>query len=62
MVKVEMYAKMGCPHCAKARDLFASKCVNVVEHDITMGGESRKEMLRWRGPGVHVGRGGVCYA
>lgn len=45
MAKVEMYTKMGCPYCARARRLFGDKGVAFEEIDITMGGPKRKEML-----------------
>lgn len=45
MAKVEMYTKMGCPFCMRARKLLASKGVQFEEIDITMGGPKRKEML-----------------
>lgn len=50
MVKVEMYTKMGCPFCTRARKLLTSKGVQFEEIDITMGGPKRKEMLE-RAPG-----------
>lgn len=50
MAKVEMYTKMGCPFCMRARKLLNSKGVQFEEIDITMGGPKRKEMLE-RAPG-----------
>lgn len=50
MPKVEMYTKMGCPFCTRARMLLTSKGVQFEEIDITMGGPKRKEMLE-RAPG-----------
>ncbi len=50
MAKVEIYTKMGCPFCMRARKLLTSKGVEFEEIDITMGGPKRKEMLE-RAPG-----------
>ncbi len=50
MAKVEIYTKMGCPFCARALRLLKSKEVAIEEHDITMGGPKRAEMLE-RAPG-----------
>ncbi|MDB5686056.1 MAG: glutaredoxin [Rhizorhabdus sp.] len=45
MAKVEVYSKMGCPYCVRAKALLKSKGVDFVEYDITMGGPKRAEML-----------------
>jgi glutaredoxin 3 len=50
MPKIEMYTKMWCPYCARAKKLLASKGVEFEEFDITMGGAKRQEMLT-RAPG-----------
>lgn len=50
MAKVEMYTKMGCPYCMRAKRLLDSKGVAFEEIDITMGGPKRQEMLE-RSPG-----------
>jgi glutaredoxin 3 len=50
MAKVEMYTKMGCPYCMRARKLLSSKGVQFEDIDITMGGPKRREMLE-RAPG-----------
>lgn len=42
---VEMYTKWGCPYCVAAKALFDGKGIELVEYDITMGGEKRREML-----------------
>lgn len=65
MPKVEIYTKMLCPYCTRAKKLLASKGVDFEEYDITMGGPKRQEMLeRARGgstvpqifiDGAHVG-------
>lgn len=45
MAKVEIYTKFLCPYCSRAKKLLADKGVEVEEHDITMGGPKRAEML-----------------
>jgi glutaredoxin 3 len=65
MAKVEIYTKMGCPYCTRAKGLLTQKGVSFEEYDITMGGPKRTEMLeRANGgytvpqifiDGVHVG-------
>ncbi len=53
MPRVEMYTKMFCPYCARAKRLLADKGVEVEEHDITLGGSGRDEMLA-RANGRHT--------
>ena len=53
MARVEMYTKMFCPYCARAKRLLADKGVEVEEYDITMGGSKRDEMLS-RASGRHT--------
>lgn len=43
--KVEIYTKAWCGFCTRAKRLLDSKGVDYVEHDITMGGEKREEMM-----------------
>jgi glutaredoxin 3 len=50
MPKVEIYTKMLCPYCSRAKKLLADKGVSFEEYDITMGGPKRAEMLA-RAPG-----------
>lgn len=50
MPRVEIYTKFLCPYCARARALLKGKGVAFEEHDITMGGPGRAEMLA-RAPG-----------
>ncbi|MET0269779.1 MAG: glutaredoxin 3 [Sphingomonas sp.] len=45
MPKVEIYTKFMCPYCTRAKSLLSSKGVAFDEHDITMGGPKRQEML-----------------
>ncbi len=53
MPRVEMYSKMFCPYCARAKRLLADKGVEVEEYDITLGGSKRDEMLS-RANGRHT--------
>ncbi len=46
MARVEIYTKIFCAYCARAKRLLDSKQVAYVEYDITMGGEKRAEMLQ----------------
>jgi glutaredoxin 3 len=46
MPKVEIYTKMFCPYCVRAKRLLDGKGVAVEEHDITMGGPQRAEMIQ----------------
>lgn len=45
MPEVVIYTKMMCPYCVRAKRLLDSKGVSFVEHDISMGGPLRQEML-----------------
>ncbi|MGI8944301.1 MAG: glutaredoxin 3 [Qipengyuania sp.] len=51
--KVTIYTKFGCGFCFRARKLLDSKGVEYTEHDITMGGPKRDEMLQ-RAPGART--------
>jgi glutaredoxin 3 len=42
---VQIYSKMMCPYCHRAKQLLTSKGVAFAEYDITMGGPKRAEML-----------------
>ena len=53
MPRVEMYTKMFCPYCARAKRLLADKGVEVEEYDITLGGAKRDEMMS-RASGRHT--------
>lgn len=46
MPKVEIYTKMFCPYCVRAKRLLAEKGVDYEEHDITLGGPQRAEMIQ----------------
>lgn len=50
MPKVEIYTKFFCPYCTRAKALLKAKGVAFEEHDISMGGAPRAEMLA-RAPG-----------
>jgi len=46
MPKVEIYTKMFCPYCVRAKRLLGDKGVEFEEYDITMGGPQRAEMIQ----------------
>ena len=46
MPKVEMYTKMFCPYCVRAKRLLDDKGIEIAEYDITMGGPQRAEMIQ----------------
>ena len=46
MPKVEIYTKMFCPYCVRAKRLLGQKGVALEEYDITMGGPQRAEMIQ----------------
>jgi glutaredoxin 3 len=43
--EVVIYTKFGCGYCFRAKQLLDTKGVAYTEHDVTMGGEKRDEML-----------------
>jgi glutaredoxin 3 len=43
--KVEIYTKIYCGYCFRAKRMLESKGVDFIEHDITMGGDRKAEML-----------------
>ena len=49
MAKVEMYATMWCPYCARARALLQKKGVGYTEIDIDGEPRRRDEMIRRAG-------------
>ena len=49
--RVEIYTKMFCGYCHRAKRLLDSKGAHYVEYDITMDGAKRDEM-RARAPGA----------
>ena len=46
MAKVEIYSKMFCPYCVRAKRLLDEKGVDFEEYDITLGGPKRAEMIQ----------------
>jgi glutaredoxin 3 len=49
MAKVEIYTKFLCPYCSRAKALLTGKGAAFEEHDISMGGPLRAEMLERSG-------------
>lgn len=45
MPDIILYTKAFCPFCSRAKALLDRKGAAYVEHDITMGGPKRAEML-----------------
>lgn len=43
--KVEIYTKLYCGYCDRAKRLLEAKGVDFAEYDITMGGPKRAEMM-----------------
>ena len=43
--KVEIYTKLYCGYCYRAKGLLERKGVDFIEYDITLGGPKRAEML-----------------
>ena len=43
--KVEIYTKLLCGYCHRAKWLLKSKGVEFTEYDISLGGPKREEML-----------------
>lgn len=50
MAQVEIYTKILCPYCMRAKALLQKKGAVFTEYDISMGGPKRAEMLD-RAPG-----------
>jgi glutaredoxin 3 len=51
VAKIEIYTKWGCPYCVRAKALLDEKGVTYEEHDVTLGGPKKAEMLE-RAPGA----------
>ncbi|WP_426167350.1 glutaredoxin 3 [Sandarakinorhabdus sp. DWP1-3-1] len=49
MPKIEIYTKFLCPYCTRAKALLSKKGAAFEEHDISMGGPARAEMLERSG-------------
>lgn len=43
--QIDIYTKFACPFCVRAKRLLTEKGADFTEHDITMGGVKRAEML-----------------
>lgn len=43
--EITIYTKWGCPFCTRAKRLLDDKGAAYTEHDITMGGPHREDML-----------------
>ena len=43
--EVVIYTKFGCGFCFRAKRLLDQKGIEYVEHDVTMGGPRRDEMM-----------------
>jgi len=43
--KIEIYTKLYCGFCYRAKNLLDSKGVDYTEYDISLGGPKRAEML-----------------
>jgi glutaredoxin 3 len=46
MARVEIYTKIFCPYCTRAKKLLDSKGAAYEEHDISLGGPKRQEMIQ----------------
>ncbi|MFC7497640.1 glutaredoxin 3 [Enterovirga sp. GCM10030262] len=46
MARVEIYTKFLCSYCFRAKRLLDDKGAAYEEHDITMGGDRRAEMIQ----------------
>lgn len=45
MPTIDIYTKFGCGYCYRAKQLLDKKGAEYREHDITMGGPKKDEML-----------------
>lgn len=52
--KVEIYTKMFCGYCVRAKALLDSKGVDYTEYDVTMGGADKRAMLERKPDAVTV--------
>jgi len=54
MAKVEIYTKMFCSYCTRAKSLLSAKGAAFEEYDISLGGPKRAEMLERANGGYTV--------
>jgi glutaredoxin 3 len=45
MPKVEIYTRMMCGYCSRAKALLDQKGVDFIEYDVTMGGKDKQALL-----------------
>ena len=45
MANIEIYSSMTCPFCHSAKALLRKKGVDFTEHNVTMGGKLKNEMI-----------------
>ena len=45
MAKVEIYSKMTCPYCIRAKMLLKQKGAEIEEIPVDFGGEKKQEMI-----------------
>ena len=51
--RIDIYTKLGCGYCSRARRLLDEKGIEYNDIDITMGGSERRDMLE-RAPGART--------
>lgn len=44
--KIDIYTKFACPFCVRAKRLLKQKGAEFAEHDISLGGPRRDEMMK----------------
>ena len=49
MPKVEIYTKMTCPYCFRAKALFKEKGIEPAEIHVDLGGAKKQEMVQRAG-------------
>jgi glutaredoxin 3 len=46
MARIEIYTKVFCPYCTRAKQLLGAKGAEYEEYDISLGGPRRAEMIQ----------------